>query len=138
VLAIFGDEGEALLLGVQRRLYFDRRTIDLNGSRRHFGSTDEGVGDVGSSGTHESGESDDFSGFDVKTDIVNSAGDRKVLDGKSRGLVFVVAGDGGGFDVPSDHVADDFGGGGILGGEFGDFASVAKDGDAVADLEDFF
>src|ERR687890_912580 len=143
--AVLGQEGDSGLYRRAGRSRLDVRSLNPHGPGvERFGPEDR-LGGLGSAGTEEAGEPDDFARMDVEGDLAQAWVLAEALrheDGFPRGFVFPT--EAGSTlllnlgEFPAEHVGDE-----LQAGELGEFPGVrhppvAQDRHAVADLVELF
>jgi len=107
-------------------------------------AAEEGFEEFGSAGSHEACDADDFSGGEGEIDVLESPALRvprscegEIADFQQDFADIANMGVGAFFDFATDHQVGDFSGsgGGLV--EGADERTIAEDGDAVGELEDF-
>ena len=137
--AVFGDVGDAVGDGRLRRAEGEALAVerDLAGVRRREAEVD--TGELGATGADESAEAENLAGPDLKGNVVHSG--RAATDGPERER-YRVPGGGlrGGIDLgdfAADHETDETGFVDVADGVRADALTVAQDGDAVGERENF-
>jgi len=136
--AILGDVADSEADGVSGSRDADRRAVEEDFAAIGGSDAEEGLCEFGASGADEAGDAEDFAAADGEGNIVEAGGgageiarfEDRLPDGDR-----ALGEDSGNF--AADHELDEFGAIDLSHGAGGDVAAVAKDGDAVADFEDF-
>ena len=136
-LAVLGDEGEAGAHALAGAADLERRAVEGDRAAGHGVDAEDGLEELGASGTLQPGDADDLAGPDLEGHAVDvavaDAGQREphVADGDVDGLVGEVR-----RQRAADHQAHELGLGQLGGRPGGHVLAVLEDGDRRAELED--